>query len=57
MDAATEFFDCVQEDQVKPVTIAVIKEDGLAGIAAQDDVINRTGVMDAGFACHGRTIS
>jgi hypothetical protein len=44
-----ELIDCVLQDQVKPVTIAVFKEDGLAGIAAKDDVVDRTGIMDTGF--------
>jgi hypothetical protein len=44
-----ELIDCVLQDQVKPVTIAVFKEDGLAGIAAKDDVVDRTRIMDTGF--------
>jgi hypothetical protein len=40
-----------------PVAVAVLKEDGLAGIAAKDYMVDRAGIMDAGFACHGRNIS
>ncbi len=37
--------------------VSVLKEDGLSGIAAKDDVADRAGIKVAGFACHGRTIS
>ncbi len=40
IDAATELFGCVLENQVKPLTVAVVKEDGLAGIAPKDDVVD-----------------
>jgi hypothetical protein len=46
--------DCAfLQKEKKAIAIAVGGEDGLPAVAAQHDVVESAGKMDAGFACHG----
>jgi hypothetical protein len=53
----TEPFNSFLHEKVKPVPVLVIEEYVLACITTQYDVIERSGVMDAGFTCHGCSVS
>jgi hypothetical protein len=44
LDVAAERFDSVLQDQEKTITVATFEEDGLAGMAAKDDVVDRGGM-------------
>lgn len=57
VDTAAERFNRSLQKQVKTGAVAVIEEDGLACVAAQDNVVNSSGIMDAGFACHAGTVT
>ena len=53
VDAATEFLDGSLQEEIKPVPVAILEVDVLLCVAAQDDVVECTGVMYSLFACHG----
>jgi len=53
VNAAAKLLDRVLQHQVQAIVVAISKEDLLAGIAAQDDMVDCAGEMYAGFACHG----
>ena len=57
MDAVAEFLDPLLEEEVKPVPVAILKEDVLFGVSAQDDVVEGAGKVYALFAGHGEIIS
>ncbi len=52
VDTAAERIYRALQKQVKTGAVVVIKEDGLSCVAAQDNVVNSAGIMDARFACH-----
>jgi hypothetical protein len=53
VDAAVERLHRSLQKGVETGAVAISEEYRLAGVAAQDDVINGAGLMDAGFAWHG----
>jgi len=57
VDTAAERIYRALQKQVKTGAVAVIEEDGLACVTAQDNVVNSAGIMDAGFACHTRDVA
>ncbi len=56
MDAAAEFLDDSLKEEVKPVPVAILEEDVLLRVAAQDYVVECAREMYALFACHGEVI-
>jgi hypothetical protein len=57
MDSAAELLDGVLEDQVEAIPVAIVEEDRVAGVAAEDDVVDGAGIMDAGFTGHAGRIA
>jgi hypothetical protein len=41
------------KQEIKTVSVVLGEEDGLVGIAPENNVIESAGKMDAWFACHG----
>jgi hypothetical protein len=41
------------KDLIETITVLVVGENILTGIAAKDYVVNRSRCVDARFACHG----
>jgi hypothetical protein len=56
MDTEAEFFDGFLQEEEKTAPVAVIEEDVLPGVPAQDDVIESAGIVDALFAGHGEIL-
>ena len=56
MDAVAEFLDSFLEKEVKPEPVAILKENILFGVSAQDDVVEGAGKVYALFAGHGERI-
>jgi hypothetical protein len=56
MDTEAEFFDGFLQEEEKPAPVAIIEEDVLPGVPAQDDVEEGAGVVNALFAGHGGVI-
>ena len=52
MDTATKHLDGILKDQIEAITVAVVEEDRIAGVAAEDDVIESGRIMDAEFTGH-----
>lgn len=53
VDSTTEFFNGLLKEEGKMTTVPVLEEDGGAGIAAQDDMVDGAWEMDAGFSWYG----
>jgi hypothetical protein len=53
MDAVTKALDSFLDQKVEARAILIIKENGLAAIAAQDDVIERPGIVNSWLTSHG----
>jgi len=56
VDAATELLDDSLQKEIKPVPVAILKEDILLCVAAQDDVVECAGEVYALFAGHGEVV-
>jgi hypothetical protein len=56
MDAATEFLDDSLQKEIKPVPVAILEEDVLLGVAAQDYVVECAGEVYALFASHEEVV-
>lgn len=52
-----QFFHGMLQYQVKTIAVVIREKDTLAGIAAENDVINGPWIMDAWFACHALTVA
>jgi hypothetical protein len=52
VDTAAEFLDYSLHKEIKHVPVAILEEDVLLGVTAQDDVVESAGVVYALFACH-----
>jgi hypothetical protein len=55
--AEAELLDGILEDQVEAIPVVGVEEDRITGVAAEDNVVDSTGIMDAGFTGHGRSIA
>jgi hypothetical protein len=53
MDAVAKALDSFLDQKVEARAILIIKENGLAAIAAQDDVIERPGIVNSWLTSHG----
>jgi len=49
---ATEFLHGILQDQVEPVPVPVAEKDRFSGVASKDDMVDCTGILNAGFTCH-----
>ena len=56
MNTEAEFFDGFLQEKEKTIPVAILEENVLPGIPAQDDMIKGTGVMNALLAGHGEVI-
>jgi hypothetical protein len=56
MNPAAELFDYVLEEEVQAVSVAIVEEDRIAGIATENDMVYGAWIVDAGFASHCGTI-
>jgi hypothetical protein len=52
MNPTTELFDCILKDEIETKPVAITKENPIAGISSEDDVIDSAGIVDAGFTSH-----
>ena len=52
VDAVTESLDPFLNQKVETCTILIIEENGSAAIAAQDDVIECSRIVDPWLSCH-----
>jgi hypothetical protein len=52
VDAVTESLDPFLNQKVEACTILIIEENGSAAIAAQDDVIECSRIVDSWLSCH-----
>jgi hypothetical protein len=52
MDAVAKALDSFLDQKVEACTILIIKENGLAAIAPQDDVIERPGIVNSWLTSH-----
>jgi hypothetical protein len=52
VDAVTESLDPFLNQKVEACTILIIEENGSAAIAAQDDVIECSRIVDPWLSCH-----
>jgi hypothetical protein len=57
VDTTAVFFDNILKDQIEAIAIAIVKEDRITGIAAEDDMIESGRIMDAEFTGHARIIA
>jgi hypothetical protein len=57
MNPTAELLDCILKDEIETQPVAITKENPIASISAEDDVIDGAGIMDAGFTRHGERIS
>jgi hypothetical protein len=57
VDAAVERLHRPLQKEVETGAVAISEEYRLAGVAAQDDVVNGAGIMDAGFAWNGGRVA
>lgn len=57
MNTAMEFLDSMLEDQIEAITVAIVEEDRIASVAAEDDVIESGRVMDAKSTGHAGIIA
>ena len=57
MYPATKLLNGILKDQIETVTIFVIKEDWIASVATENDVVDSRWVMYAGFTSHGKNIT
>jgi hypothetical protein len=53
MDAVAKALDSFLDQKVEAHATLIIKENGLAAIAAQDDVIERPGIVNSWLTSHG----
>jgi hypothetical protein len=53
MDAVAKALDSFLDQKVEARAILIIKKNGLAAIAAQDDVIERPGIVNSWLTSHG----
>ena len=56
VDAVTESLDPLLNQKVEACTILIIEENGSAAIAAQDDVIECSRIVDSWLSCHAATL-
>jgi hypothetical protein len=52
VNATGEFPHGVLHEEIQTEPVVVVEEDRLPGVATEDDMVDRTGGMDAGFSCH-----
>jgi hypothetical protein len=57
VDTAVELFNRPLQEEIQSQSVAIIKEDRVTGVTAQDNVIDCAWIMDAGFACHAGNVS
>jgi hypothetical protein len=50
-------FDTFLDEKEKPATVFGVKENVLTAIAAKDDMVQRTGIVKAGFTGHEKSIT
>ena len=48
-----EPFDPFLQKETASSPVSIIEEDGLPGVAAEDDVIHRSGIVNSRFPSHG----
>jgi hypothetical protein len=56
MDAVSKALDSFLDQKVEARAIFIIKENGLAAVAAQDHVIERPGIVNSWLTSHGATL-
>ena len=49
VDTMEEPFDPFLQKEIEPSPVSIIKEDELPGVAAEDDVIHRSGIVNSRF--------
>jgi hypothetical protein len=56
-DAMTKPLDAFLKEKTKPATVFIIKKDVLSGVATKGDMVQGTGIMNAGFTGHKTKIA
>lgn len=57
VDTTAEFLDNILEDQIEAIAVAIVKEDRIASVAAESDMIESGRIMNTEFTGHAGIIA